>query len=189
MTRTLGWLSGTSLVGLAVLGLAVLLTGCESQKETAPNKQVSGPPPAAAQHEEHSGGGSSAAGHAEEGPHHGQLVELGKEEYHAEVVHDEANGSVTIYLLDSSAKNAVPSDATELTISLKHDGQPEQFTLAASPAEGDPEGKASRFASTEKELGDDLDAEGADPRLTVKINGKSYSGAMTHSHGEHSHKQ
>lgn len=181
MTRTLAWLGGSS-----VLALSVLLAGCESQKDTAP-KNVGAPPPDTAQHEDHSHE-QAAGGHAEEGPHHGQLVELGKEEYHAEVVHDETSGSVTIYMLDGSAAKATPIDATEITISLKHDGQPEQFQLAASPAEGDPEGKSSRFVSSEKELGDDLDAEGADPRLTVKIGGKSYSGALAHSHGEHNHK-
>jgi hypothetical protein len=35
-------------------------------------------------------------------------VELGNEEYHVEVTHDAA--SVTLYVLDSSAKKAVPID-------------------------------------------------------------------------------
>lgn len=52
---------------------------------------------------------------------HGDLVELGNEEFHAEVVHGEA-GSVTVYILDSAAKVTVPIDATELTINVSHDG-------------------------------------------------------------------
>ncbi len=40
--------------------------------------------------------------HPTEGPHHGTLIELGKEEYHAELVHDDK--MVTIYILDSAAK-------------------------------------------------------------------------------------
>ncbi len=69
--------------------------------------------------------------HPTEGPHHGTLIELGKEEYHAELVHDDK--MVTIYILDSAAKTAVPIDSLELVINLVHDGKPEQFKLAASP--------------------------------------------------------
>ena len=60
--------------------------------------------------------------HPEHGPHEGMLIELGKEEYHAELVHDDAAGTVTIYLLDGSAKNAVPITPEEVVINLKHDG-------------------------------------------------------------------
>ncbi len=45
---------------------------------------------------------------------------------------------MTIYILDSAAKTAVPIDAQELVINLVHDGKPEQFKLAASPDAGDP---------------------------------------------------
>ena len=47
--------------------------------------------------------------HPSEGPHHGTLVELGNEEFHAEVVHDDK--SVTVYVLDAGATKAVPIDA------------------------------------------------------------------------------
>jgi len=66
-------------------------------------------PPETTAHAEHA--------HPGEGPHHGDLVELGNEEYHAEVVHGEG-GSVSVYILDSAAKSAVPIDATELTINI-----------------------------------------------------------------------
>ncbi len=63
--------------------------------------------------------------HPAEGPHHGSLIELGNEEYHAELVHDAEN--VTVYILDSSASTATPIEAPELTINLMHDGKPAQF--------------------------------------------------------------
>jgi pyoverdine/dityrosine biosynthesis protein Dit1 len=69
--------------------------------------------------------------HPSEGPHHGSLIELGKEEFHAELVHDDK--SVTIYVLDSAAKNFVPADASEVVINVLHDGKPEQLKLAAAP--------------------------------------------------------
>jgi hypothetical protein len=122
--------------------------------------------------------------HAHEGPHHGHLIEL-DEEYHAELVHDEKAGSVTIYILDKEAKAAVAIEAKELTVTLKHDGQEETFKLAASPQEGDGEGKSSRFVSDDKHLSDDLDAKGAEPKLIVEINGKPYTADMTHEHHHH----
>lgn len=130
--------------------------------------------------------------HPSTGPHDGLLIELGKEEYHGELVHDDDAGTVTIYILDHDAKDAVAIDAKELRINLKHDGKGEQFKLAAAPQDGDEKGKASRFVSKDKELGEDLDHEGAEARLVVEIGGKSFTGEIRHDHdhdhGEHKHK-
>ncbi len=122
--------------------------------------------------------------HPSEGPHHGTLVELGSEEFHAEVVHD-AN-SVTIYILNSSASKAVPIDAKALTINLLHDGAPEQYTLAANPDTGDTNGMASRFVLADAELAEHLDDESAMPKLMVTINGTPYVGEIKHDH-DHDH--
>lgn len=133
-------------------------------------------------------GGHDHAEHAHptNGPHGGDLIELGNEEYHAELVHDEQGGTVTIYILDAEAKAAVPIEEAELTINLKHDGQAEQFKLAASPDMGDPQGSSSRFFSNDPELGEDLEHEGAEPQLVAMINGKQYRGQIEH--GDHGHK-
>jgi len=120
--------------------------------------------------------------HAAEGPHGGSLIELGAEEYHAELVHDEAAGTVAIYVLDSAAKNSVAIDATELLVNVKHDGKGEQFKLAASPDSSDPTGKSSRFVSSDGELVADLDHEHAAAELVAEINGKQYRGAIEHHH-------
>lgn len=127
--------------------------------------------------------------HPSEGPHHGSLIELGNEEYHAELVHDDASGTVTIYLLDSSAKVAVTVDAKNLQINLSHEGKAEQFNLDASPETGDPAGKASRFISSDTELAEELDHEGAQAQLVVSIAGKQYRGAIEHDddHEGHDH--
>jgi hypothetical protein len=47
-------------------------------------------------------------GHAEVGPHKGTLIELGEEEYHAELVNDEKTHTATIYLLDGEVKRECP---------------------------------------------------------------------------------
>lgn len=122
--------------------------------------------------------------HPSEGPHHGSLIELGKEEFHAELVHDDK--SVTIYVLDNAAKNSVPVDSSEVVINVLHDGKPEQFKLAAAPEESDPSGKSSRFVANDPELASHLDDEAAAPKLSITINGKSYRGTITHDH-DHAH--
>ncbi|MGB7329231.1 MAG: hypothetical protein WBD31_30395 [Rubripirellula sp.] len=118
--------------------------------------------------------------HPSEGPHHGTLVELGNEEFHAEVIHDDK--SVTVYVLDSSATKAVPIDATELTINLMHDGTPEQFKLAATPDDADPSGRSSRFTLADAELVGHIDDDKAAPKLTLTINGTPYRGEIKHDH-------
>ncbi len=165
-------------------GLMMLTTGCgdktaDSTTDTnlsASNTEVTmdGPPPATA----------DVHNHPSEGPHHGTLVELGNEEFHAEVIHDDK--SVTVYILDSSAKKAVPIDASDLTINLLHDGTPEQFKLAASPDASDPAGKSSRFTLADAELVGHIDDDTSAPKLSVTINGTPYRGEIHHDH-DHDH--
>lgn len=172
-------------LGLPVAGLAaVLLAGCNEQgtKPSVGGKTsqvITDGSPETGGHVEHA--------HPSEGPHHGDLVELGNEEFHAELVHGDG-GSVTVYILDSAAKAAVPVDATELTINITHDGNAEQFQLPADRETADPEGKSSRFSLKNEELASDLDSHDAVAKLVVMINGKSYNGKIAHNHdAEHNH--
>lgn len=123
---------------------------------------------------------ADAHGHSETGPHQGSLIELGGEEYHAELVHDES--SVTVYILDSTAKNTVPIESTSLTISALHDDAPEQFLLTAVPQSDEPNGKTSKFILADEGLLHALEHHDAQPKLTVEINGKSYRGEIEHEH-------
>jgi len=165
---------------IAAMSLSViLLSGCGEDKKPGASAGADGH----ADHDDHAG-----HDHPSEGPHHGSLIELGSnEEYHAELVHDEKAGSVTIYMLDSSAKKSVPIEATELLINLSHDGEMEQFKLAAKPDTDDPSGKSSRFVSTDEELAEDLDHEGAEAKLVVTIDGKQYHGSIEHDHDHEDH--
>ena len=165
---------------------AFTLAGCQDAAEPvggdAPVSDL--PPPTM---DDHAGHDHGEHGHPSEGPHHGDLVELGNEEYHGEVVHNEEAGTLEIYILDGAATKQVAIDATELTINVSHDGKPEQFVLAAKPDEGDEAGKSSRFVSDDKELAEHLDEEGTNPRMVVKINGKSYRGEIKHDHDHEGH--
>ena len=170
---------------LPVAGLTVLwFAGCSETGSpplpgTGASPVVTDGPPETDTHAEHA--------HPSEGPHHGDLVELGNEEFHAEIVHGEG-GSVSVYILDSAAKAAVPIDATELTINITHDGNAEQFKLPADRDAADPQGKSSHFSLKDEELASDLDNHDTAAKLVVVINGKSYSGKIAHAHdADHKH--
>ena len=179
MTRT----HSLSLVLASALGLCA--AGC--QPAAAPPTPTTGapvttPPPATVEagHDDH--------GHASEGPHHGVIVEFGNEEYHGEVVHDDATGTVTVYLLDSSAKKLATTTATEAVINLKHGDTAEQFKLPAQPEEGNPEGQTSRFSLTDKELIEHLDEAASAAKLNITIGDTPYSGAIpVGDHAGHDH--
>ncbi|MEX0715627.1 MAG: hypothetical protein WD066_03535 [Planctomycetaceae bacterium] len=160
-----------------IASLSLLVAGCGSETATNDSKPPSEMPPDTVEH---------AHAHPSEGPHHGTLIELGGEEYHGELVHDDAAKSVTIYILDGTAKRTVPIEATEVVINVKHGDAPEQFRLAASPTGDDPAGKSSRFVSNDAELGEHLDEEGAEATLVVTIEGKSFRGRIEHGH-DHGH--
>ncbi len=147
--------------------LAMPLVGCgdgNAKKDAAPA----------------AGGGHD---HPTEGPHEGLLVELGDEEYHAEVCHDEEANKVTVYILDDKAKNAVPVAQQSVTINVVLGGTPSQFVLPAVPLDGESDGKSSRFELSDEKLCEALDAEGAEARLKVTIATKPYEGPIpAHDH-------
>lgn len=166
--RTFHWLLSLCVT----LSFSAAFVGCNS--ESGDFEETGDAPPDQAQDEPHA--------HPHEGPHDGSLIELGNEEYHGELVHDEKTGAVTIYILDGHVENAVPIAASEITINLTHDGEAEQFKLAASPDEGDPEGKSSRFVSDDEHLSEDLDHDDVKARLVLEIDGKSFAGDIAHDH-------
>ena len=126
---------------------------------------------------------TAAHPHPAMGPHGGTLIELGREDYHAELVHDEGTGAVTIYILDASATRLVAISARRLTLNMRVAGKPRQFFLAAVPQPGDAARACSTFSATDAQLGDALHARAASGRLNVEIEGKVYVGAV----GGHAH--
>jgi hypothetical protein len=152
------------------LAMPIAAIGCTAEKPT------------------HVGDGELGHGdhaHASVGPHGGELIELGEEEYHAEVVH---GADVVIYVLDAAAKSPVAINATEVTLNLTHDGASEQFLLKASPQAQEAAGTSSKFQSSESELVSDLAEGHAEVQLVLSVNGKQYRGNLEHEHEEgHQH--
>lgn len=171
----------TSITKQLAICVSVFLLGCTSQTNST-GPETAPPPPTIDPHAGHDHGSHA---HPTEGPHHGGLIELGNEEYHAELVHDEQ--SVTIYVLNAAADKQVPIEATEITINTTHNGSPEQFKLEAMPDQIDPTAKSSRFVSSDPELAGHIDEEAATHRLVLTINGKSYRGDIAHDHDHEGH--
>jgi hypothetical protein len=168
---------------VVVGALSTVLIGCGDNPAAGPRMVTGDPPPAA-----HSGAEGHDDAHPTVGPHQGHLIELGREEYHAELTHDDDMKKVTVYLLDKQAKSAVTSADTELTLNLVVDGKPLQAKLVAEPQEGDGEGQSSRYSIVDEAVLEALEAPKTTGRLTVNLGGKSFSGRVEHlDHGEHKH--
>lgn len=122
--------------------------------------------------------------HPEHGPHGGELIELGKEAFHAELMHGQ--GDISIYVLDGSATKQVPIRSEKLVVSLQHEGQVATFELVANPELNDAAGQTARFTSTDAKLNEWLDA-GSEGAVVIQIEGKSYTGTIAHDHAGHDH--
>ena len=127
--------------------------------------------------------------HSTRGPHGGELLEIGKEEYHAELVVDESKKQLIVYLLEKDAQSGIAIDAPDLAVNLVLKGKPVQIKLKALPQEVDPKGFASCFGVNSPELMDALHTPKSDPRLSVRIRNKSYVAKIIHKHDHtgHSH--
>lgn len=168
---------------LCLGSLWLALAGCGGDAPKSPARVTDSPPPVA--HDDADGHEHS---HPTEGPHHGHLIELGKEEYHAELTHDDEAEKVTVYLLDKLAVSPVTSAEAEIALNLVVDNKPLQAKLAAEPQAGDAEGQSSRFSLVDKAVVEALEAPTSTGRLTVTIGGKSFSGKVVHQeHGDHKH--
>jgi hypothetical protein len=183
-------LTPTFLCMTAALILSISLVGCDSESsETATNKIGGTPPALNADEDDHSGHDHSAHAHPTEGPHGGHLIELGNEEYHAELLHDEDTHTVTIHLLDSAGTQPVAVPLSEITLQLFRDGQFVKHALSAVRGPEDTANAWSQFAIADAELCDALcHEEHLRGRLQVTINEKPYTGTIEHSsHDGHAH--
>jgi hypothetical protein len=183
--------SGTVLFAAVTLAAGVFLAGCCPQSEQGSSKGAQGtslccPVSAASTHDDHAHDDHGHQ-HAAEGPHGGQLIELGDGQYRAELVHDKAAHTVTVYLLDAEAKGPAASDRTEITLQLFEDGQFGDYTLEAVPGDAGEAGP-SQFAIVNEKLSDALlGSDEVRGRLQVSIQGKPLIGIIEHHSHEQSH--
>ena len=161
---------------IAVLAACLWLTGCGSQSPPAEQSSEAAHDHAA---------GDQDHGHPTEGPHGGYLIELGSEEYHAELLHDDKTGTVTVYLLDGPAKEPVAIAESEITLRFLQDGEFVKYAFKAASASG-ADGSSSQFEIVDADLCRALrDEDHLQGRLQVTIDGKPYTGTIEHSSHDH----
>jgi len=149
--------------GLAV-GIAISVVGCNGSNDYKPANQVKKAPPL----NEHD--------HDAKGPHGGSIIELGEEEYHAEIVVDHDSESVAVYVLGKDAKTPEQVTATEVSVAPAGEGK-ESLTLKAAPQQGDAEGKTSKFELKNEDVVHALLKEGMlHGKLRITIGDKPYIG-------------
>ena len=169
-----------SRVSLIVFAAVVVLSlnGCGSESSPTHSEQTpEGPLPTAQ--------GPDGV-HPSEGPHGGHLIELGNEEYHAELLHDERTHTVTVHVLDAAGKQPVSIPQPEITIQLLQGGQFVAYALKAVQGPADAAGTASRFEIVDDALCDALcHEEEIRGRLQVTIDAKPYTGSIEHSSHDH----
>ena len=162
-------------VSMTVVVMA-FLPGCGPSAGTAGNGGNEGGAAVDEHAEEHA--------HPTEGPHGGHLIELGEEEYHAELTHDEATHTVSVYLLDAEGQNPASADEAEIKLQLFQEGQFVDYLLQAT--EG-----TSAFALVDEALCDALlHDEEVRGRLHVTLAGTPYTGLIehqAHDHAGHDH--
>lgn len=114
----------------------------------------------------------SIAGHGHgTGPHDGTIADWGGGKYHVEFTVDHDKTQATAYVLGGDEKTPAPIDADTIELNIV---DPEMTViLNASPEEGDPDGKASRFIGTHEKLGVVQEYEGS---MTGVIDGTPYTG-------------
>jgi hypothetical protein len=129
--------------------------------------------------------------HSHKGPHGGDIMVIGEEEYHAEWKL-EGDGKVTFYILDAAAKEDVPIAAEKITINTKVNDVDSSYDLVAVSPSGD-EKKTAQFEITDVQLEGVLESlsEKVSAILNVDINGKPFSQKIekeAHDHGhDHAH--
>ncbi|MEZ6056680.1 MAG: hypothetical protein R3C01_08245 [Planctomycetaceae bacterium] len=160
-------------LGLLSLSLT-LLTGCEKQQEARPFSAGDNVDP-----HDHDHGGL--------GPHLGHIIELGEEEYHAEVTLDITTRELAVWVLGPDSKTLAPLTNATVALQLTVDGKEQELTLTAAPQEGESEGAASKYEWKGEPLADSIkDAEMLVGSISVAFAEKSYTGKITHDHG-HGH--
>lgn len=123
----------------------------------------------------------------EHGPNGGHILELGQEEYHAEVAIDPTSRKLSVYLLDEHVKGNKPVENGTVTIEAMVDGKATALELTAAPQDGETDGKASRFELAGDKLpGAIADIEGLTGKLTLKVGEKSLTAEIGHDH-DHGH--
>jgi hypothetical protein len=166
MVRTFCWLSLTLVPVAAAL---IYIAGCNAPSDTTS-------PPT---HDAKASGDNKGDAHGHKpGAHGGTIVEVGRDNYHAEAIFEKA-GVVRLYMLGKDEARVLEVESQELTAFAKPDGGTESatFTFKAQPQPGDAAGKTSQFAGT---LPSELHGKRVDVTVpSIRIDGERFRFGFT----------
>lgn len=113
----------------------------------------------------------------------GQILEVGEHAAHLEVVQDEKNGKIKVFVLDKEGNAKKISDAPKLNLTVKIDGKASKKQVAMKPAVEDQKETDSFVA--EDAIFKTEDFEG---KIAIKIDGKPYQVKLSNDeHKGHNH--
>ena len=122
--------------------------------------------------------GTEAAAIPTQGSHGGRLVPLGAKEYFVEVAHDPAVGTVSFFLLDSTARKRAPISAFEIVVNTKVGAASTQHKIFSQPQREDTGGQTSRFVATDKTVVDAIIAPGTEVEIVLTSGDKKLNGSL-----------
>lgn len=160
-----------------ILFTLAVVTGCGNQQGGTPKAGTS-----RSDNKTTGKGGEDDHDHGP-GPHDGTIIEFGK--WHGEFTVNHKTQEATIYILGADARKPVPIAVEKLLLSIK---KPQfQVEVKATPQEGDPTGKASRFVGKHESFGKEQEFEGT---LSGVVDGKPYAGDFKEEeHKDHKHEK
>jgi hypothetical protein len=112
------------------------------------------------------------------GTHGGRIVALGAKEYHVEVAHDPAVGTVSFFLLDASGKKRAPISAFEIVVNTKVGVASTEHKIFSQPQREDTGGLTSRFVATDKKVVDAIMAPGTEVEIVITSGDKKLNGTL-----------
>lgn len=115
-------------------------------------------------------GPAQGGGHAHHAPNGGTLVELGQHQFNLELVHDRPAATLTAYVLDGHAAQAVRIQAPEIRLLVDRQGRSEPLVLraVANQLSGETVGNTSEFQAQADWLKEATRVSGRIAELTVR---------------------
>lgn len=167
--------------------MLVWTVGCGDgggQYKTAGELKKDRPAPAKDPHDHGHDHGHGHDEHAHKAPHNGSLSMVGDHAAQVEVVVDEAEGKLKLYVLDGEAEKSLSVKEEELALELKLDSKGEPVKLSVKAADGVFSGQSDALKKPPHEFGFKIEA--------ITINDKLYEGLSLnyhepHAEGDHAH--
>jgi hypothetical protein len=114
---------------------------------------------------------SAEKAHDHVAPHGGELLELGDEAGHVELIHDDDGGKITMYIYGSAIDKPISVEKPSVTIQQK-DGTAVELAMVAQDAKAD--GTAHTWVGEHAAV----KVEPLDGRVRLKIGGKQYQSPL-----------